>query len=179
QQTAQQSPAQQASYVQPSYGTESAAPQSKGTVFPSSADYASFLKSAGVPVKGGLTEVQGGDPSSYKAYSWKTDSLYGSIEMRKAEGPAAFDSVVSQYLARAKSRCNGEFAAVPSSVKAQGGVEKSASYEIACVGQSSSSSASILFTLESGIVSTIAHEGRAEAMELAIDARDKIARSSR
>lgn len=170
-------PAQQAFYVQPAYGTENAS-STNGINFPSIQTFSSLLKSAGVPVKGDVSEISGGDPSSYKAYSWKTDSLYGSIEMRKADGVAAFDNVVSQYLARAKSRCNGEFAAVPSSVKAQG-TEKSTSYEIACVGQGSSSSASILFTLNGGIVSTIAHEGRAEAMELAIDARDKIARSYR
>jgi len=181
--------AQQVAYVQPSYGTESASmaqpetrPETVNTntssLFPTSVQYASFLETAGIPVKGGLSEVAGGDPSSYKAYSWKTQSLYGSVEMRKAAGASSFDTVISQYLARAKSRCNGDFAAVPSQAKASG-VEQSSSYEIACVGQGSSSSASVLFTYGKGIISTVAHEGRAEAMDLAIDARDRVAKAIR
>ena len=59
------------------------------------------------------------------------------------------------------------------------GVEQSSSYEIACVGQGSSSSASVLFTYGKGIISTVAHEGRAEAMDLAIDARDRVAKAIR
>ena len=181
--------AQQVAYVQPSYGTESASmaqPETRpeivntntSSLFPTSVQYASFLETAGIPVKGGLSEVAGGDPSSYKAYSWKTQSLYGSVEMRKAAGASSFDTVISQYLARAKSRCNGDFAAVPSQAKASG-VEQSSSYEIACVGQGSSSSASVLFTYGKGIISTVAHEGRAEAMDLAIDARDRVAKAIR
>ena len=81
--------------------------------FPSQSDYTSFLKSAGVPVKGSVSEVNGGDKSSYRAYSWKTDSLYGSVEMRKSDNAGMFDTIVSKYLARAKSRCKGEFEAVP------------------------------------------------------------------
>ncbi len=178
-----QSVAQQVAYVQPSYGAENATvsaavDKADAVLFPSAQQYTSFLKTAGVPLKGGLSEVSGGESSSYKAYSWKTQSLYGSVEMRKTEKLSAFDSVVSQYLARAKSRCNGDFAAVPSQTKAAGAV-RSVSYEIACVGQGSSSSASVLFTYEEGILATVAHEGRAEAMDLAIDARDKVAQSFR
>lgn len=137
-------------------------------------DFSSMLRSSGVPVKGALEQVQGGDPSSYRAYSWKTDSLYGSVEMRRVSGTDGFESVIGQYLGRAKSRCSGEFAAVPSQVKA-GSMEMSKSYEIACVSQSASSSASVLFAYGSGVAMTVAHEGRAEAMDLAMDARDRVA----
>lgn len=170
----------QASSVQPAYGVEgqssAAAPVSAATLFPSLQDYSSFLKEAGVPVEGALSEVKSSNSSAYKAYRWKTKSLYGSVEMRAAAAPQAFDQIVSQYMSRAKSRCKGDFAAVPAPVTV-GSAEKSSSYEIACVGQNSSSSASVLFTYGKGIISTIAHEGRAEAMDLAIDARDKVAKS--
>lgn len=188
----QQTSAKQASYIQPSNGVESVsysanadamaaakapvAPIAAAVSFPSSSDYTSFLKTAGVPVKGSVSEVGGGDKTAYRAYSWKTDSLYGSVEMRKSDNAAMFDTIVGQYLARAKSRCKGEFAAVPSSVTARGS-EKSNSYEIACVGTDNSSSASVLFAYADGLVTTVAHEGRAEAMDLAIDARDKVAQS--
>lgn len=130
---------------------------------------------AGVPVVGGISEVAAGAKSAnYKAYSWKTQSLYGSVEMRRVASAAAFNDIISQYLERAKSRCQGEFAAVPAQTKARN-ADVSKSYEIACVGQGASSSASVLFTYGKGIASTFAHEGRAEAMDLAIDARDRVA----
>jgi len=124
-------------------------------------------------VNGPLKQVQGGNASNYRAYSWKTNSLYGSAEMKKISDGSQFDAAVTDYLNRAKSRCSGEFAAVPSPTKAAG-MEKSKAFEIACVGQGTSSSASVLFTYGNQIVTTIAHEGRAEAMDLAIDARDKV-----
>ena len=174
--------AQQASYVQPSYGSEvsqGVTPNSSVSVFPSAMQYQTVLSNAGVPIVGGISEVNNGNNSeTYRAYSWKTQSLYGSVEMRQVSNIAAYEGVISQYLSRAKSRCDGEFAAVPSSTKANA-AEMSKSYEIACVGQESSSSASVLFTFGKGIVSTIAHEGRAEAMDLAIDARDRVARTIR
>lgn len=147
--------------------------KSAPTNFMSKDEFSGLLKKSGVPVNGGLDEVKGGDPSSYRAYSWKTSSLYGSVEMRRVTDESAFDSVIGQYLSRAKSRCSGEFAAVPASVKASN-VEQSKAYEIACVGQDASSSASVLFTYGNGVAMTVAHEGRAEAMDLAMDARDKI-----
>ncbi len=150
------------------------APKATPAKFLSVDEFSGVLKTAGVPVKGDLQQVKGGDPASYRAYSWKTDSLYGSVEMRQAPSADAFDTVVGQYLARAKSRCSGEFAAVPSAVKAQS-IEQSKSYEIACVNQNASSSASVLFTYGNGVAMTVAHEGRAEAMDMAMDARDKVA----
>lgn len=133
-----------------------------------------MLKGAGVIVRGALQTVPGSGAPTYRAYSWKTDSLYGSAEMNKVSDASQLDSVINQYLARAKKRCGGEFAAVPSPVKSSH-TDNIKAYEIACVGGSSSSSASVLFSYGDQIVTTIAHEGRAEAMDMAIDARDKVA----
>lgn len=149
------------------------APTATAVHFKSADEFAKLLQTAGVDVNGSVQQIKGGDPSSYRAYSWKTNSLYGSAEMKKVSTAAQFDAGVNEYLSRAKSRCAGEFAAVPSPVRAAG-MEKSSAYEIACVGASSSSSASVLFTYGNQIATTIAHEGRAEAMDLAIDARDKV-----
>ncbi len=148
-------------------------PTVQPTTFKSIEEFSALLKNAGVPVRGSLQHIQGGDANTYRAYSWKTDSLYGSVEMKQVQNEMDFDTVIGQYLTRAKSRCSGEFAAVPSPVTAPN-MMKSKSYEIACVGQSLSSSASVLFTYGHQIVTTIAHEGRAEAMDFAIDARDKV-----
>ena len=94
-------------------------------------------------------------------------------QMKQIKNDADFEATVSQYLSRAKSRCAGEFAAVPSPTTATN-MNDSQAYEIACVGNNVSSSASVLFTYGNQIATTIAHEGRAEAMDLAIDARDKV-----
>ncbi|OFW88236.1 MAG: hypothetical protein A3J37_07830 [Alphaproteobacteria bacterium RIFCSPHIGHO2_12_FULL_45_9] len=149
------------------------APVASAAHFKSIEEFSSLLKNAGISVSGALQQIKGGDPATYRAYSWKTDSLYGSAEMRKVSNAGQFDADVNQYLSRAKARCKGEFAAVPSPVKASG-MAQSKAYEIACVSDTSSSSASVLFTYGDQITTIVAHEGRAEAMDLAIDARDKI-----
>lgn len=133
-------------------------------------DMDGVLKSAGVSTVGAVQNLSGGNSDAYRAYSWKTSSLYGSVEMRKISGKSAVDDVIGQYLARAKSRCQGDFAAVPSTIQGS-----SKGYEIACVSPKGGSSASVLFTYRDGVAMTIAHEGRAEAMDLAIEARDKVA----
>ena len=167
------SPVQPATYAAP-VPLAPTVPVAPAVGFMSAEEFSSLLRGAGVPVKGALEQVKGGDPSSYRAYSWKTDSLYGSVEMRRVSDTSAFENVIGQYLGRAKSRCSGEFAAVPSQVKANA-LEMSKSYEIACVNQNASSSASVLFTYGNGVAMTVAHEGRAEAMDLAMDARDRVA----
>lgn len=150
-----------------------ASPQPNVVKFKSAQDLSSLLSSAGISVRGGIKQVPGGDVTTYRAYSWKTDSLDGSAELKKVADESQFDQAVNEYLSRAKSRCSGEFAAVPSPTKAAN-LDASKAYEIACVGQSSSGSASVLFTYSDHVVTSIAHEGRAEAMDLAIDARDKL-----
>ena len=72
------------------------------SLFPTSRAICVILETAGIPVKEVCLRWQGGDPSSYKAYSWKTQSLYGSVEMRKAAGASSFDTVISQYFASGK-----------------------------------------------------------------------------
>ena len=144
-----------------------------GVQFQSTQDFASILKEAGVGIRGSVQPVQKASSTSYKAYSWQTDSLYGSAEQREMADSGAFEPAVQQYLDRAKSRCSGEFAAVPAQLKASG--SNAEGYEIACVSGQSGSSASVLFSYRNGVMTTVAHEGRAEAMDIAMDARDRVA----
>lgn len=132
--------------------------------------FSQTLKSAGIPISNGVSVVAGGDPNTYRAYSWKTENLFGSVEMRKVGLSDSLESIVQKYLARAKSRCAGDFAAVPSIIPASG-----KGYEIACVTKGANSSASVVFSYRNGIVMTVAHEGNADMMDVAIEARDKIA----
>ncbi len=139
--------------------------------FKSSDDFSSLLKSAGVTVQGGV-HAAAASSTSYRAYSWKTDSLYGSAEQR-AMSSSGYEAAVDQYLSRAKSRCGGEYAAIPAQVST--GAARSKAFEIACVNSKGGTSASVLFTYSDGVMTTIAHEGRAEAMDIAMEARDRVA----
>ncbi|MEK7801491.1 MAG: hypothetical protein AAB276_03460 [Pseudomonadota bacterium] len=145
-----------------------APPQS--SPFMSADAFAQLLKSAGISVSNGVNAIAGGDPNIYRAYSWKTENLFGSVEMRKVGLSDSLEDIVQKYLTRAKSRCAGDFAAVPSIIPASG-----KGYEIACVAKGANSSASVIFVYRNGIVTTVAHEGNADMMDVAIEARDKIA----
>ncbi len=144
------------------------------TRFQSQQQLANLLQKAGVGLRGQVQPVKSANSDTYKAFSWQTDSLYGSSEQRVMASQGGFEPAVKQYIDRAKSRCNGDFAAVPAQISApaNGAAE---GYEIACVSGSSGSSASVLFTYSDGVMTTVAHEGRAEAMDIAMDARDKVA----
>lgn len=140
--------------------------------FQTSQDFTSMLQSAGVTIRGTVQPASKASAPDYKAFSWQTDSLYGSAEQRSIGAQAGFEPAVKQYIDRAKSRCQGDFAAVPAQIS---GSIPAEGYEIACVSGQNGSSASVLFTYKDGIMTTVAHEGRAEAMDIAMDARDRVA----
>lgn len=143
--------------------------------FQSQQDFARLLKDAGVATQDGVRPVQGANSAAYQAYRWKTNALQGSAEQRTLASVDEYKAGVEQYLDRARARCKGEFAAVPAPTSAAGGVTQSASYEIACVGGKANSSASVLFSYADGVMTTIAFEGKQDAMEQAIEARDRVA----
>lgn len=147
--------------------------QQAASGFQSSQDFDNLLRGAGIALRNGVKSVNGA-AQDYKAYSWQTESLYGSAEQRSMKNRQGFETAVEQYLNRAKSRCTGDFAAVKADVNLSS-AEAADGYEIACVSGQSGSSASLLFTLKDGVMTTIAHEGRAEAMDIAMDTRDRIA----
>ncbi len=151
-----------------------AAVAAQDTRFQNQQQLSSMLQKAGVGLRGQVQAVKSANSDTYKAFSWQTDSLYGSSEQRVMASRGGFEPAVQQYIDRAKSRCSGDFAAVPAQISAPSG-GSAEGYEIACVTGQSGSSASVLFTYSDGIMTTVAHEGRAEAMDIAMDARDKVA----
>lgn len=141
--------------------------------FQSPEDFSRMLKAAGINIRGDVETVSTGNSDAYRAYRWKTDSLFGSVEQRVMKGGKGFDTAVNDYLDRAKSRCEGDFAAVPSDTNTASGQTKS--FEFACIGTKSNTSASVMFTYGKDVMMTLAHEGKAEAMDLAMEARDRMA----
>ncbi len=141
--------------------------------FQSREDYIRMLQGAGINIRGDVQSVETGNADSYRAYRWKTDSLFGSAEQRAMKDGKGFDAAVNDYLDRAKSRCDGDFAAVPSDVTISS--EKVKSFEFACLGNKANTSASVMFSYGDDVMTILAHEGKSEAMDLAMEARDRMA----
>lgn len=140
--------------------------------FRTSEDFAVLLRQAGVTVLSPIKAVQNASSGNFRAYSWKTDKLFGAAEQRQMMSEAGFDAAVQQYVDRAKSRCKGEFSATSAQIQAK---LPAKGYEISCMKGQGGSSASVLFTYKDGLMTTVAHEGRADAMSAAVDVRNRVA----
>ncbi len=123
-----------------------------------------------VTLTDGITKI---DAASGVAYSWQSGSLSGRAEQQKLDDPAGFEGQVSKYLASIKDRCRGTFAARPGLKKEGNGVAVSA-YEVACVSEAGSTSASLLFYRQNGLFTAIAHEGSLDDMDAGMDIRDNL-----
>lgn len=138
-------------------------------------DVKTLLSQAGVKVTSDVTPVPNGASAGKVSYRWKSDGLFGTIEQKTMEGAGQYDRYVQDYIDKTKSRCKGQFAAVPGMVNMNGGTRIS-SYEIACVDDKSGdgASASLAFYSQNGTFTTVAHEASSDSMDVAMDARDKI-----
>ncbi len=139
------------------------------------ADVETLLRQSGVSVKDGVRKLDGASAADRVAYRWETQGLFGTAEQRAMESPAQFDRFVREYLDNTKSRCTGQFASVPALEDIQGGKRISA-YEIACVDSegAGASAALAFYSLDGKTFTTVAHEALPEAMDIAMDARDRI-----
>lgn len=121
--------------------------------------------------KAGLSDIQEQDRAGMKILRWKKEGLHGTAVEQPLIG-RSLSSAVNAYLDRAQSKCSGDFAAVPSMQ-----TPAKQTYEIACVKPTGNgSSASLLFIKDRDTMVTVAHEGRTEMMEQAIEARDSISK---
>lgn len=122
-----------------------------------------LLGRANVPMQGGVKRMAEG------VYGWKTDRLLGRAEVSPA---GDFGRKVDDFINKAKSQCQGDFAAIPSAQSAD-----AANVEMACVGKAGSTSSSVAFFETDGSFVAVAHETTGDNMELAMDARDQVARA--
>jgi hypothetical protein len=138
-------------------------------------DVRTLLSQAGVKLSSDITPVPNGSGAGRVSYRWKSDGLFGTIEQKTMDNAAQYDSMVQAYVEKTKSRCKGQFAAIPGPSGMNGGTRSSA-YEIACVDDKSGegASASVAFYSQNGTFVTVAHEASSDSMDIAMDARDKI-----
>ncbi len=137
-------------------------------------DMEAMLQRAGIAISGKVQPISVTGESGRVAYRWETEGLFGTAEQKTIQSTAQFDTYVTEYLNKTKSRCTGQFASVPALDEAKG-PNRLAAYEIACVDDAGAgASAALVFESQNGIFTTIAHEASPESMDVAMDARDKV-----
>ncbi len=146
-----------------------------GPDYMSSAQMRQLLQLAGLQESADtLQKLDSAPGGKMMAFTWDAEGgIYGTAEQKSLGGPAQFETMVSEYLDMADSRCAGDFAAIPANDKSSVNGYNISSYEIACVSDDIDSSASILFFAKDGIFSTIAHETGTDNMAKAMDIRDR------
>lgn len=102
------------------------------------------------------------------AYQWRSGSIKGRAQAVQGAGNAL--DVSQTYANQQRGACNGDFASVPGAA-ADGRV----SLDIACVTRDGGTSQSLLFAQQGGQVLTFILEAPAQDMDVAMEARDKIA----
>ncbi len=123
-----------------------------------------LLNSAGVSLSGGVTKQGTG------RYRWSAGNLVGQAQVVPKAQAGGIDQFAQNYIAKAKQSCGGDFASLPSTTSGQG-----KGFEIACISASRSTSSSVIFVQKGNDLIAISHEASAENMDLAMDARDRIA----
>lgn len=137
-------------------------------------DLEKLLQQAGVQVTGAIQPISTSGDTGRVAYRWETNGIFGTSEQKSIQSSAQYDAYVTEYLNKTKSRCTGQFAAIPA-LEEGSGANRLSAYEIACVDENGAgASAALAFESRNGIFTTIAHEASPESMDLAMDARDRV-----
>lgn len=133
------------------------------------------LRQAGLALTGNVKRVDNISGPAFVAYSWDASGLFGSAEQKPMANAEQFQPMVNQYLDKTKSRCTGDFAVSPvPNMPPPSGIQV-ASYEIACIGpDGNGSSAALAFYGKDGLFTSVAHESGMDAMDMAMDARDRV-----
>ena len=139
----------------------SAKPASPAPLF-SESELSRILKSSGI--SGELRK------NGAESFAWNAGGVKGVANIQKA---ASFRQQINAYIAQQKSRCDGDFASIPSP-GATGG-KTMERMEIACVSGGQSVAYSVLFFEDKGRFVAVSNETDASQMDTAMDMRDRIA----
>ena len=131
----------------------------------SSAKIQGLLRQSGLSTNNGVQRV------SSSEYRWNIGAVQGVAKVANKSQTPNMTSFIQGYIANAKQSCKGDFASLPS----QTGQPNN--FEIACIGGLKSMSSSVLFTERDGHYIAIGHETSPDDMDLAMDARDRVAES--
>jgi len=131
------------------------------------------LNGADIAAQGQVHFVEQASNAQMLAYQWQTGSIFGAAEQGPFRAGDDFDMKALAYLNKTEARCPGEFAAVPDQTEDGNGVRVD-SYEIACISNNVSSTASILFFSKDGTFTTLTHEAPAQDMERAMEMKERV-----
>ncbi|MEM6811756.1 MAG: hypothetical protein AAF549_04735 [Pseudomonadota bacterium] len=123
----------------------------------------SLLNRSGLSLRNGV--AQGADNS----YRWSVGAVQGKAVVVPASQNGSISSFAQNYINQAKQACAGEFASLPAG--------SPNAYEIACIGQNANTSSSVVFVQQNNSFIAIDHKTTTDDMDLAMDARDRIANS--
>lgn len=126
-----------------------------------------ILSRAGLSLRGAITKQGSGQ------YRWSSGDLVGQAQIIPMAQAGNVSQFAQSYIAKAKQSCGGDFASLPS----PSAVQQGQAFEIACISPSRSTSSSVIFTQKGNDLVAISHESTAENMDMAMDARDRIAAS--
>lgn len=113
------------------------------TLFEPAFDIKELVEKQGVRVSE-FRMLEGPSNRAKKVYQWRTGPMFGIAELSQFGDVAQFDAQVLQYLERAETRCDGEFAVT--AVRSEGYEDRRVdAYDMACVTDTDSSSASLVF----------------------------------
>lgn len=133
-------------------------------------ELANTLKKAGITLNDQVR--QGASTAGVDVYSWKANNLHGRAEVAAASAGGDLKRFMARHIDAAKSRCAGDFAAMPSAQNAG-----KTFYEVACVTPSGNTAASVVFFEQKGRYVAVSHETNAEDMDTAMEIRDRFAGS--
>ncbi|MEZ5903059.1 MAG: hypothetical protein R3D88_07110 [Alphaproteobacteria bacterium] len=122
------------------------------------------LNRSGLSVQGAISTQGAGQ------YSWNAGGVTGQAQVVPQEKAGNLDQFIQNYIGKAQQSCQGDFASLPAEniVAGQG-------FEIACVGPNQGTSSSVIFTQKGDEMIAISVQTSAEDMDIAMDARDRIA----
>lgn len=150
----------------------------RNIMFMSRNDIFALLNSAGINInKNSISESDTISTPSLNAVKWTTaNGFFGTAIQKAMKRGDDYQSMINNYINRAKSRCNGDFAYSASEANQPVyGIRNMTKYELACIGNTVDSSASVLFFDNNGIFTTISHETTTDNMSIIIELRDKLA----
>ncbi len=111
--------------------------------------------------------------SNVQAWRWKVANLTGNAESHPAPDAATQNAVINEFLAKARTRCPGDFAVIENS-RTQTAKGLVVSADIACVAGANGVAAAIAFVQMGDRMVTIAHEADTAGIPAAMVARDKL-----
>lgn len=122
------------------------------------------LMRAGINVDG---QINARGPGQYQ---WTAGQLRGQAQIVPITKVGGLDAFVSSFMNLSEKACQGDFASLPAP-----DVAKGRAFEVACITPQSNLSSSLIFVQRGSDVIVVGHEISADDMDVAMDARDRIA----